>query len=425
MPSVLWSRVCSQVQRKLETAEKSSLSPDSGQRRTDAADEDDLDWDDMEWVPDPVDAGINYRRPRSEDVIGTLISTLGSEEVFIKEFQNIISEHLLSSQTDFSQEKRVLDLLQKRFSESALQNCEVMIKDIYDSRKVDTRIRRVQLGQPAQPPRAFGTPATPPTCMDMGRQLDLDEEQQGQVPYHARILSRLYWPDIVQETFNLPRPVAQQQEKYEVGFERLKASRKLTWLHQLGQATVELELEDRTINQEEGGGAGGPTRRTVQELQEMLQMDEELVLQALETWELKGVLARYSTSPDTYVVLERRDSPLTRPELHASASAPAALEGEHQVPGMPPKPSGVKRAGTTSAMDAKENERRAMYWQFIVGMLTNSMPMVPLGQMAMMMRMLIPDGFSWSDQELQEFLAEKVEAGELELVGAKYKLAKK
>ncbi|KAF3769170.1 hypothetical protein M406DRAFT_273759 [Cryphonectria parasitica EP155] len=415
------------------------------QRRTDV-DEDDLDWDDLNWVPDPVDAGINYRRPKSEDVIGTLISTLGSEEVFIKEFQNIISEHLLSNQTDFAQEQRVLDLLQKRFSESALQNCEVMIKDIYDSRKVDTRIRRVQLGQPAQPARTFGTPATPPTYMDMGRQLDLDEEEQGQVPYHARILSRLYWPDIVQETFNLPQPVAQQQGKYEIGYERLKSSRKLTWLHQLGQATVELELEDRTINVEcktfeaaviyafqdsegdqeaEGGGTSGPTRRTVQELQEILGMDEELVLQALETWELEGVIARYSTSPDTYVVLERKDSPLTRPELHPSASAPAALEGEHQVAGMPPKPSGVKRAGTTSAMDAKENERRAMYWQFIVGMLTNSMPMMPLGQMAMMMRTLIPDGFSWSDQELQEFLAEKVESGELQLVGAKYKLAKK
>lgn len=412
------------------------------QRRTDL-DEDDLDWHDMDWVPDPVDAGINYKRPKSEDVIGTLINTLGSEEVFIKEFQNIIADNLLSAQTDFAKEQKVLHLLQKRFSESALQNCEVMIKDIYDSRKVDTHIRRVELGQPPQPQRTFGTPSEPPAYMEMGRQLDVDEEEQGQVPYQARILSRLYWPNIVQETFNLPPSVAQQQEKYESGYERLKAARKLTWLHQLGQAAVELELEDRTVNVDcrtfeaaviyafqnddddaEGVGAG-PARRTVQELQEKLQMDEELVLQALDMWEAEGVLARFSTSPDAYVVVERKDSPPTRPELHPSASAPAALEGEHQVTGIPPKPAGVKRAGTTSAMDAKENERRAMYWQFIVGMLTNSMPMVPLGQMAAMMRMLIPDGFSWTDQELQEFLADKVELGELELAGGKYKLSKK
>ncbi|PSR88937.1 hypothetical protein BD289DRAFT_498484 [Coniella lustricola] len=419
-------------------------SPD--QERRSEVEDDDLDWDDMNWVPDPVDAGVNYKRPRSEDVIGTLINTLGSEEVFIKEFQNIVAEHLLSNQTDFTREQRVLDLLQKRFGEAALQNCEVMIKDIYDSRKVDTHIRRVELGQPPQPPKTFGAPATPPAYMDIGKQLVLDEEANGQVPYDARILSRLYWPSIVQETFKLPQPVQQQQDKYEAGYEKLKAARKLTWLHQMGQASVELELEDRTVNvecktfeaaviyafQDDGTdknaeeGNSMPVRRTVQELQEALQMDEELVLQALEMWESQEVLARYSTSPDTYIVLERK-SPLhlTRPDLHPSVSAPAALEGEHHFLGIPSKPSGVKRAGTTSAMDAKENERRAMYWQFIVGMLTNSMPMVPLGQMAMMMRMLIADGFSWSDQELEEFLAEKTEMAELELVGGKYKLPKK
>lgn len=411
------------------------------QRRMDV-DEEDLDWDDMEWIPDPVDAGVNYKRPKSEDVIGTLITTLGSEDVFIKEFQNIIAENLLSTQTDFAQEQQVLDLLKKRFGQAALQNCEVMIKDIYDSRKVDTHIRRVELGQPPRPARQFGTPSAPPQFIEMGKQLDVDEEKQGQVPFHARILSRLYWPDIVQETFNLPQPVVQQQEKYETGYERLKSSRKLTWLHQLGQATVELDLEDRSINvdcktfeaaviyafQDEEGTEdtdGPPLRQTAQELQDKLQMDEELVLQALDFWESREVLTRYSSNPDTYAVLERRDSPPTRPELHPSASAPAALEGEHHVPGMPPKPAGVKRAGTTSAMDAKENERRSTYWNFIVGMLTNTMPSMPLGQMAMMMRMLIPDGFPWSDQVLQEFLTEKVELGELEIAGGKYKLVKK
>lgn len=411
------------------------------QRRMDF-DEEDLDWDDMEWVPDPVDAGVNYKRPRSEDVIGTLITTLGSEDVFIKEFQTIIAENLLSTQTDFAQEQQVLDLLKKRFGQAALQNCEVMIKDIYDSRKVDTHIRRVELGQPPRPARQFGTPSVPPQFIEMGKQLDVDEEKQGQVPYHARILSRLYWPDIVQETFILPQPVVQQQEKYETGYERLKSSRKLTWLHQLGQAIVELDLEDRSINvecktfeaaviyafqDEEGTEATDdtPLRRTVQELQDKLRMDEELVLQALDFWESKEVLARYSSNPDTYAVLERKDATPTRPELHPSASAPAALEGEQHVPGMPPKPAGIKRAGTTSAMDAKENERRSTYWNFIVGMLTNTMPSMPLNQMAMMMRMLIPDGFPWSDQVLQEFLTEKVELGELEIAGGKYKLVKK
>ncbi|KAH8759057.1 Cullin family protein [Diaporthe sp. PMI_573] len=415
---------------------------DPDQQRRVEIDDEDLDWDDLTWVPDPVDAGVNYKRPRSEDVIGTLISTLGAEDVFIKEFQTIIADNLLSSQTDFTQEQRVLDLLKKRFGESALQNCEVMIKDISDSRKVDSMIRMVELGKPALAPRAFGTPASTASHMDAGQQLDLDEEEHGLLPYQARILSRLYWPNIVQETFTLPRPVLEQQERYGRGYEYLKSARKLTWLYQLGQATVELELEDRTVSVEcktfeaavihafqdeddDGNNEhSGPAHRTVQDLREHLHMDEELVLQALEFWESKQVLARYPHGQDSFVVLERRDQLLSRPELHPAASAPAVMQDDHGTqPGG--KPTSLKRAGTTSAMDAKENERRAIYWQFIVGMLTNSMPNAQLGQLAMMMRMLITDGFSWSDQDLQEFLAEKVDLGELELVGGKYKLVKK
>ncbi|CAN8098622.1 unnamed protein product [Discula destructiva] len=415
---------------------------DPDQERRMDVDEEDLDWDDMDWVPDPVDAGVNYKRPRSEDVIGTLINTLGSEDVFIKEFQNIISEHLLSTQTNFAQEQKLLDLLKRRFGEAAVQNCEVMVKDIYDSRKVDAHIRRTKLGQPAYSTQTNVTLTAKPVFMEMGKQLDADEETEGRVPYHARILSRLYWPNIVEETFHLPPSVVEVQKQYENGYESLKSARKLTWLQQLGQATVELVLDDRTINvncktfeaaviyifqkgEEVQGDDGGPVRLSLLDIQDSLQMDGELVQQAVDFWHSQEILIRYSTNPDTYAVLERKDSPPTRPELHPSISAPAAMECEHDIPGMPPKPAGMKRAGTTSAMDAKENERRAIYWQFIVGMLTNSVATMPLSQMAMMLRMVIPDGLPWSDQELQEFLMDKVAFGELEVVGGKYRLVKK
>jgi anaphase-promoting complex subunit 2 len=68
--------------------------------------DEDLDWNDMDWVPDPVDAGPGYKRSKNADVIGTLIGVLGSQEVFIKEFQNIIGENLLKSEGDFEKEVR-------------------------------------------------------------------------------------------------------------------------------------------------------------------------------------------------------------------------------------------------------------------------------------------------------------------------------
>ncbi|KAI1807154.1 hypothetical protein F4811DRAFT_507092 [Daldinia bambusicola] len=354
------------------------------------------DFEDLEWTPAPVDAGSNYRRQKSEDVIGTLIGALGSPEVFIKEFQSIIGERLLSEQTGFKQEVGVLDLLKKRFGESSLQACDVMIKDIQDSARLDGAIHR-------------------------GAVNHSDKVAQDWT-IHARILSRLYWPEVGEERFVLPSSVAEIQKKYESIFERLKPSRKIKWLNHLGQATVELELEDRTISDKvhtyeaaviNAFSEENSSSWTFDDLWMKLEMDEDLLTTALEFWEKKQVLRRL---PDnTYAVIERL----------SDAEQPSSLQAAHA-----PNPGGVDVGPNTprkakSGMSEKEKEKRQVYWQFIVGMLTNSSPAMPLGQISMMMKMLIADGFPWSNEELQEFLGEKIVDGELEIVGGKYKLVKK
>lgn len=363
-------------------------------------DDEGLDWNDMTWVPDPIDAGVNYKRPKNEDVIGTLIGALGSQDIFIKEFQLIISERLLSSQTSFVQETKVLGLLKKRFGESALQNCDVMMKDIQDSKRVDSVLNkniRPTIANKAEAPA-----------------------------FHSKILSRLFWPSLPKEPFAVPPPVAKMQSKYEQGFEELKSSRKLTWLDHLGTAFVKLDLEDRSLElecktyeaaviyafQEDGPSqTSGPQQRTFNEIWEKLMIDEDLLELALRFWVSKKVLRDIGNQ--TYVVLERLEDEKARDQVEDAATAQSETENTHPSPRKPKN------------MDSKEKERRVVYWQFIVGMLTNSAPMMPLGQILMMMKMLIADGCSWSNEELQEFLGEKVAEGELELTGGKYKLPKK
>lgn len=79
------------------------LNNDSDQLGQKSKDED-LDWHDMDWVPDPVEAGPGYKRSKTADIIGTLIGVLGAQEVFIKEFQNIIGENLLKHDGSFEKE---------------------------------------------------------------------------------------------------------------------------------------------------------------------------------------------------------------------------------------------------------------------------------------------------------------------------------
>ncbi|OIW35618.1 hypothetical protein CONLIGDRAFT_627658 [Coniochaeta ligniaria NRRL 30616] len=391
-------------------------------RRAGGADEDaDLDWNDMSWVPDPIDAGANYKRPRSEDVIGTLISALGSQDTFIREFQVIVAERLLSDQARFDQEVRVLNLLKKRFGEAALQNCDVMIRDIQDSRRLDGAIRKVQGVQDGEQPRPppAATPTNPKTRSRPAPPSASPSASSTEAPYHARILSRLFWPSLEREHFLLPAPISEQQKHYEQGYEHLKASRKLTWLNQLGQATVELELQDRTVAVDcktyeatviyaFQSSDTTPARMTVSDLEDQLQMDDDLITSALSFWASKGVLARRG---DTYIVLET--APASDQALTSSA------------PGSPEAAAESEPAAAAVVVDEKEAGRRAVYWQYIRGMLTNASATMPLGQMAMMMKMLIADGFPWSNEELQEFLGEKVGDGELEIVGGKYRLVRK
>ncbi|KAH6608734.1 anaphase-promoting complex subunit 2 [Trichoderma cornu-damae] len=373
------------------------------QQQQGRADEEDLDWNDMSWVPDPVDAGVNYKRPKNEDIIGTLISALGLQDVFIKEFQVIVAERLLSKQTGFQQEIKVLGLLKKRFGEAALQNCDVMIRDIVDSKRVDTVLRR---------------------NLRNGGALEA-----GSLSYHSKILSRLFWPSLPKDPFTVPLPVAEVQRKYEAGFEQLKSSRKLNWLDHLGSATVSLDLDDRSVEldcktyeaaviyefhngDDNGSGPPGSPQRTFNELWEKLMMDEDLLESALKFWVAQRVLRDVGNK--TYVVLETLDSEENDKDM---AEDEAATGGDTENE----QPSPKKSKGT----DAKERERRTIYWQFIVGMLTNSSPAMPLGQIAIMMKILISDGYPWSNEELQEFLGEKITEGELELVGGKYRLPKK
>lgn len=419
--------------RPATLVELAVLLNDPTQSRRVSPEDEELDWNDMQWVPDPVDAGANYKRPKSEDVIGTLISALGSEDVFIKEFTAIIAERLLSDPVRFDQELRVLDLLKRRFGEPALQNCDVMIKDIQDSRRLDAAIRKTWQQRKLEQ-KLLVTPVGPAT-RSTGNENDSEATQ-----YHSRILSRLFWPSLEREHFLLPAPIVEEQKRYEQGYENLKAGRKLTWLNQLGQTRVELELTDRTVTvdcstiqatviyafqDETDGNSSSPVTKSEEDLYMELQMDEDLIAAALTFWVSKEVLRR--VQPGVYAVVE------TLASEPRAAGASTAEEGVVEADagtgetegGASGQGSPRRQQPNKPTLGAKELERRTMYWQYIRGMLTNASVSMPLAQIAMMMKMLIADGFPWSNDELLEFLTEKVAEGELEIVGGKYKLVRK
>ncbi|TVY19119.1 Anaphase-promoting complex subunit 2 [Lachnellula arida] len=372
------------------------------------ANDEDLDWHDMEWVPDPVDAGPGYKRSKNADIIGTLIGALGAQDVFIKEFQNIIGENLLKYDGGFEREIKVLELLKVRFGESPLQACEVMLKDIQDSGRVNGLVRKKQKLNvtPDEEAAILSHRAEKQHRQTRGSGGPNLEEAAEKPSINAKILSRLFWPQLQDDNFLVPSEIADLQKRYEEGFASLKASRKLTWLHALGQATVELELEDRTI------------------------VEEVHTWQATVIWAFQSdnEKAPQHTRPE---ILGQQTSPTRSIALHVCRSRDAEPRR--------PRASNAQAAASSSAAndndgddesnqlkkDSIESEKMQLYWQFIQSMLKNSSSQMPLQQIAMTLKMLIMDGFPYSNEELREFLARKVADGELELVGGKYKLNKK
>ena len=367
----------------------------------------DLDFDDMDWMPDPIDVGPDYKKSKNLDVIGSLISIFESKDVFVKEFQKTLGEQLLKREYEFDREIRVLELLKLRFGEAALQACEVMLRDILDSRRLDLAIHKDQqlqtVGPKYQPEKA---PAM-----------------------HARILSHLFWPSLHEDSFTVPPEITDLQNRYAAGFETIKQTRKLTWLHALGQVTVTLDLEDRTITEEvqtwqasvihafqptptEEEDASHLVTRTVADLVVTLQMPENLVLNALTFWVGKLVLKALSGTSRSYSVLETLNNEAAAQEGTKSAAIAAAAET-------------ATSAAAAAVLNEHEvaQEKMEVYAQYVVGMLTNGGAM-PLQQIVMMLKLTVPGGFPFGGEELKDFLEGEVREGRLGFSGGAYRIVK-
>lgn len=379
----------------------------------DSKDEDgELDWDNMEWMPDPIDAAPDYRKSKNTDVIGSLISLFESKDVFVKELQTILADRLLRNKPDFDQETAVLEHLKIRFGDSALQACEVMLRDVIDSKKVDSVIRQDQGLQPqsTSPSAPLRTAPSP--------------DQSTIQPLHAKILSRLFWPTLPSQSYKIPAPILAQQARYETGFEALKQSRKLTWLDSLGQVEVELDLADRVFRDEvlpwqaaviyafqSDSDSDAPVTKTIDSLATSLEMSPTLVRSACIYWASKRILVASTDDTDSYTVLESLPDGDEPPP-----SAAATLQATNST-------ANATATAVAEAAEAERQSQMALYSQFVLSMLTNQGPMA-LPRMAMMLGIVVPGGFPFSNEELREFLAGMCRDRVLEIGhGGVYKVA--
>lgn len=88
-----------------------------------------------------------------------LVNIYGSKSLFVKEYRKLLSDRLLLNlHFDTEEEIRNLEFLKIRFGENELHNCEVMLKDVADSKRINTNLQTV-------------TPKPKVSCIDLPKKL--------------------------------------------------------------------------------------------------------------------------------------------------------------------------------------------------------------------------------------------------------------
>ncbi|KAG9192365.1 hypothetical protein G6011_11099 [Alternaria panax] len=401
--------------------------------------DEELNWNDMHWQPLPQDASPDYKKSKVEDVIWFLL-TLWEREDFINELKNIYGDHLLRCQDpEYEKEIRLLELIKVRLGDDKLQACEVMLRDVLESKRINSTIRTTisvpaatslvtpdhhnrepqtpdgrhpRTPRPRRPTRSTqnATPSAPSATTPAGPTLN------------AQILSSFFWPQLRDDTFRVPAQIDALQKEYESRFERIKGMRKLRWMNALGEGSITLTFDDRTedfehltpwqvsiiyafqpqpdeeVKHADKGGEG--VTRSVSQLEELLEMDESLVHQALSFWVGKSVLRFHA--PSTYSIIESLPKPTSKTGAHDADAAAAAEEL-----------ATIQANATNNTVKSQSEmleEKKDIYTAFILGMLTNQGNM-NVGRIAMMMRMMVQGGFPFGPEEVKKLL------GELEVDG--------
>ena len=249
---------------------------------------------------------------------------------------------------------RTLELLKLRFGEGVMHQCDVMLKDLADSKRVDANIK-------ADAALAAGLEHT-----------------------SATILSALFWPPLGAEAgvdFALPAEVEARLATYWQRFHTIKAPRKLVWKKGLGSVRLHLTL------------AGARREFCVSPLHAsiMLRFD------GADRWELEALAEAMSLAPavlrrkmrmwvNAGVLLEQQAADGSVAYSVVEALFSADEEGEM---GAPPA---VDEERESAVATAEEQEAAGMrvYEQYVLGMLTN-FDSLPLERIHNMLKMFVAE----------------------------------
>jgi anaphase-promoting complex subunit 2 len=177
--------------------------------------------DDVEWNPKPrysIPNEKNTRNSSNMDLISNLVNLTTGKEVLVNQYIEIIHDRLLTvKEYDCDKEFQQVEFLKMKFGEQHLHKCEVMLKDIADSKRVNEYLTKTLV------------------------------EKKHNVSFLCEviIISGLFWPTTLsKDQYKFSSQISNYFEEYSKQYEAWK-SRSLHWFSDLGVVELQLELDGK------------------------------------------------------------------------------------------------------------------------------------------------------------------------------------
>ena len=325
---------------------------------------------------------------RAGDILSMLVGIYGSKDLFVNEYRIMLADKLLGNlEYDTDKEVHNLELLKLRFGEVSMRQCEVMIKDIDDSKRIHTNIHSTLTNQSNRNGGA-GAPVV-----------------------DAAIVSHIFWPALQREEYkNHPR-LAAKLDQFCNEYAKLKNPRRLVWMKQLG--TVELEVE--AYEHDEDGNLVShvkevsctPAHATLLshfedkgewedwELSDETEMPKEMVRKRMGLWTNQRVIQSKRSGEDvTYSLISASEADANDQSFQHDD------EDDQQA----------------VSLGAHEEEAMKVYESYIMGMLTN-LKQLPLERIHSMLKMFAAGSdhkYDKTPQQLAVFLQQLCRDDKLE-----------
>ncbi|KAH8233030.1 hypothetical protein KR026_003362 [Drosophila bipectinata] len=342
------------------------------------------------WEPDPfgIDANVmqynNSRVMRSADIISMVVDIYGSKELFMTEYRNLMADRLLA-QLDFNSEKEIrnLELLKIRFGESLLHSCEVMLKDVTDSKRINAHIHG-----------------------------DSNRTENQLFDISSLIVSAQFWPSFNKESLQLPEELENEFKKYTKAYEAYKGNRTLNWRTVTGRVNISIEIGDRTLDLVVSPTLAviiyhfqNKSEWSIEDLSTITKVPPSALRRRLSFWQNHGLIAE--STPGIFTLLEKESEKSQFEEMSLTEADEEDLE-----------------SAMASASDQREEELQ-VFWSYIVGMLTN-LDSMPIDRIHQMLKLFASHsgGVEFTQDELKHFLQRKVREHKLIFSGGVYQLAK-